>query len=120
MFELSVTGNISAAHYLKGYDGPCKNLHGHTWKVEAVLISDKLNSIGMVADFCTMKKKLKDCLSPLDHACLNDLDYFKNVNPTTEHIAKYIYQNFAKQMAPVNVKQVRVWESETSSVTYYE
>jgi len=56
----------------------------------------------------------------IDHVCLNDLAYFKEVNPTTENIAKYIYTNFLKKIKPLKIKTVQVWESDTSSVTYYE
>lgn len=120
MFELSVTGHIASAHFLPGYEGPCKNLHGHTWKIEVTVQSAKLDKIGMVVDFKEIKKKLNGFLMPLDHVCLNDLDYFKENNPTTENIAKYIYERFAADVKPLKIAKVRVWESESSSVTYFE
>lgn len=120
MFELSITGDIASAHFLRDYEGPCKNLHGHTWKIEATIQSDKLNNIGLVVDFREMKQRLKDVLMPLDHVCLNDLPYFQKVNPSTENLAVYIYREFKKAAAPYRLKEVRVWESETSSVTYFE
>ena len=120
MFELSIKGDIAAAHFLRGYEGPCKNLHGHTWKIEVTCISSQLDSIGMVADFAMLKKHLREFLHRLDHVCLNDLDYFKEHNPTTENIARYIYANFAKEISPLKLKQVQVWESDSSSITYYE
>jgi 6-pyruvoyltetrahydropterin/6-carboxytetrahydropterin synthase len=120
MFELKVKGDIASAHQLRGYEGRCKDLHGHTWKIEVTLQSEKLDAIGMVADFKVMKKLLKEVLDPIDHVYLNDLPYFKNVNPTTENIAQYVYRNFAKACAPLKVKQVEVWESESASSIYYE
>lgn len=120
MFELSVKADIASAHYLKDYEGPCRNLHGHTWKIEVVIESASLDKIGMVADFALIKIKLKEFLMPLDHVCLNDLSYFKNTAPTTENIAKYIYQNFSKVIKPLKLKMVEVWESDVTSVRYYE
>lgn len=120
MFEISVKGHIAAAHYLRGYEGKCKDLHGHTWKIEVVFENDILDSIGMVADFAVLKKELNDFLSTIDHVCLNDLDYFKAVNPTTENIAKYIYEQFKVKIADLPIKYVRVFESDTASVKYYE
>ena len=120
MFELSVNGHIASAHFLPGYEGPCKNLHGHTWKIEVTVQSATLDKIGMVIDFKEIKHKLKSFLMPLDHVCLNDLDYFKKNNPTTENIAKYIYENFAAEVKPLRITKVRVWESDTASVTYFE
>ena len=120
MFELSVKSHISSAHFLKGYQGRCKDLHGHTWHIEVVIAGEHLDSIGMVADFAVIKRQLNEFLMPIDHVCLNDLEYFKRNNPTTENIAQYVYRDFAKVVAPLRIKRVQVWESETSSVVYYE
>jgi len=120
MFELAIAGDFASAHFLRNYEGPCKNLHGHTWKVEATIQSEDLNEIGLVVDFRDMKQRLKEVLMPIDHVCLNDLPYFKELNPSTENLAQYIYREFAKDCRPFILKHVRVWESETSSVTYSE
>lgn len=120
MYELTITGDIAAAHFLRGYDGPCKDLHGHTWKMEVTITSEKLNPIGLVVDFRDIKYKLKEFLKHLDHVCLNDLPFFKDHNPSTENLACYVYREFGKQCTPFVVKCVRVWESESSSITYYE
>ncbi len=119
MYELAIKGDFAASHRLTGYEGDCKNLHGHTWKVEAVVGSDRLDSVGMVLDFKMAKKKLKDVLAKLDHVHLNDLAVFGHINPTTENLAKYIFEEFSKECRPLPVKRVRVWESDTASVTYY-
>lgn len=119
MFELSVSSDFAASHMLRGYEGKCKNLHGHTWKVEVVLAGDDLNDIGMVVDFALVKKQLRGFLETLDHVHLNDLPAFKDVNPTSENIAKYIFEQFSALCRPLILKRVRVWESDTSSVTYF-
>lgn len=120
MYQLTIRDHIASAHFLRGYEGPCKNLHGHTWHIEVTIESDQVDQIGIVMDFRLMKQKLKDFLTPLDHVCLNDLPYFKEVNPSTENIARYVYQGFAKQCLPFRLRKVQVWESETASVTYFE
>ncbi len=120
MFELKVRDHIAAAHYLRGYEGPCKELHGHTWQIEITVMSENLNDMGLVVDFKDIKKRLKSFLDQLDHVCLNDLPAFDEENPTTENIAKFIYQNFAKDLKPLTLKSVQVWESDTASITYYE
>lgn len=119
MFELSIKGDFAAAHQLHGYQGNCKELHGHTWKVEAVIEGDQLDSIGMLMDFKVAKIKLKEILSTIDHVYLNNLPAFQKNNPTTEHLAKYIFEEFSKACHPLKVKRVQVWESETASVVYY-
>ena len=120
MFEVKVRGHIASAHTLVGYDGPCSQLHGHTWKVEATVSGNQLDRVGLLADFKILKKKLKDVLEPLDHVYLNDLPAFKGSNPSTENLAQHIYKRFAQSAAPLLLKQVEVWESDTASVVYYE
>ena len=118
MYELSIIENFSSAHFLRGYNGPCENLHGHTWKLEIAITSENLDDIGLVVDFKDLKGRLQRFLQSLDHICLNDLPAFKDKNPSTENLAKYIYQEFAKECHPFLLKKVRVWESETCSVSY--
>ena len=120
MFEIRVTGDIASSHQLPGYDGPCKNLHGHTWKVEVTVLGDLLDPMGFIVDFKVLKKYLKDVLDPLDHQHLNDLSAFEGIQPTTENLAKHIYRAFKKTCRPMVLKQVQVWESATASVVYYE
>lgn len=120
MFELKVKDHIASAHILKGYDGPCAHLHGHTWKIEVTVTGDGLNDIGLLVDFKILKKKLKDVIMPLDHVLLNDLPAFANINPSTENIAKYIYTQLKPQLEGLRLKSVEVFESDTASIVYYE
>jgi 6-pyruvoyltetrahydropterin/6-carboxytetrahydropterin synthase len=116
MFSVKVEGNFSSAHNLRGYKGKCEALHGHNWKVEAALASDSLNKTGMVIDFKILKRKLRNILEKLDHKYLNRIPYFQKINPTSENIAKYIYERLkACRLSP---KAVTVWESENSCATY--
>jgi 6-pyruvoyltetrahydropterin/6-carboxytetrahydropterin synthase len=120
MFEVTVRDHIASAHQLHGYDGPCKHMHGHTWKVEAVVCGDNLDGVGLLTDFKVLKAKLKDVLTPLDHVVLNDLPAFKDLNPSTENLARHIFRALHTHCAPLRLKQVQVWESDTASVIYYE
>ena len=120
MFEVSVRDNIASAHQLHGYDGPCKDMHGHTWKVEMVVCGESLDGVGLLSDFRSLKATLKEVLKPLDHVVLNDLPAFKDLNPSTENLARHIYRSLKGPCAPLRVKQVQVWESDTASVIYYE
>lgn len=123
MFEVSVVLNFSAAHNLRGYRGKCEALHGHNWKVEAVLKNEKLNETGMCEDFHVIKKKLKEILDLLDHKYLNSLSYFKRINPTSENIARFIYQKMSEKMRRTNgiaVSSIKVWETPSSCAVYRE
>jgi len=119
MYELAVTDHFAASHFLSGYKGKCKNLHGHTWKVQVVIRKATLNKLGMVADFQVVKKQLKEILDALDHVHLNTVGPFAKINPTTENLAKYIFDELAARCRPLKVTQVTVWESDNASVTYH-
>ncbi|MBD3379900.1 MAG: 6-carboxytetrahydropterin synthase QueD [Candidatus Omnitrophica bacterium] len=118
MYKVKVFGHFSGAHNLRGYKGKCEELHGHNWKVEVAASSEKLDDLGMVIDFTELKKSLKACLSGLDHKYLNDIEYFKDNNPTSENMAKYIFDRVSEIRKDVKIDSVTVWETETSSATY--
>ena len=117
MFEIKVTAEFSGAHNLREYQGRCERLHGHNWRVEVIVSGDKLNKTGMLIDFRKIKSQLKKITDKLDHKYLNELRYFKRFNPTSENIAKYIYDNLIKRVS--SLKTVTVWESADSSACYY-
>jgi len=110
-----VEGTFDAAHQLIGYDGPCEKLHGHTWKAQVFFKGTKLNDLGMVRDFKELKLMLQFALSKLDHTNLNVHPYFKKINPTSENVAKYIFDQIAKK---ADVTKVTVFESATTSASY--
>ncbi len=122
MYELMVEAQFSSAHQLRGYKGKCENLHGHNWKVQVMISSEKLNETGLVMDFHELKKTVKELLSTLDHSVLNEIFPFTEINPSSENIAKWIYDSLKKKTTNRNVAlvSVTVWESETASSTYYE
>ena len=125
MYSVKVEGDFSSAHNLREYKGKCEELHGHNWKVEVVVSSETLDKAGLLVDFSVLKKQLNDVLTLLDHKHLNEIEYFKKVNPTSENIAKYIYSKLiadSSQLIGPNsrIKSVTVWESEKSCATYEE
>lgn len=122
MYKVKIISQFSAAHSLRNYKGKCEVLHGHNWKVEILASSLKLDSSGMVMDFSNLKKLTSSVLDELDHHHLNELDYFKAHNPSSEEIAKYIYDKLKDEIAAKGCKleEIRVWETETSCASYSE
>jgi 6-pyruvoyltetrahydropterin/6-carboxytetrahydropterin synthase len=119
MYELVVSGDFAAAHNLRGYKGKCENLHGHNWKVEATLASDRLGPLGMVMDFKDVKQALASVLERYDHRYLNEVDDFKEINPTTENMGRIICERLAGKLPEhVSVRSVAVWESEHCCARY--
>lgn len=66
--------NFEMAHALYGYDGPCKNIHGHSYQLSVTLIGkpvrDKKNpKLGMILDFSDLKKIVEnEIINPFDHS----------------------------------------------------
>ncbi|MDD2228371.1 MAG: 6-carboxytetrahydropterin synthase QueD [Candidatus Cloacimonetes bacterium] len=120
MYYLSVSDSFSAAHRLCGYEGACSNLHGHNWKVRVGLKTDTLDNIGMAMDFGIIKTILKGILDNFDHAYLNEVACLDGLNPTSEHLARYIFELMEKELLnqPASVYEVEICESDRSSVVY--
>ena len=95
MYEVRVTADFAAAHFLRDYNGKCENLHGHNYKVYAHVRGELLNEGGMLLDFTKLKGALRKVIGQLDHTNLNDMKYF-NQNPSAERIATYIYENIVE------------------------
>lgn len=119
MYRVKTFMYFSSAHNLRNYNGNCENLHGHNWKVEAILEGENLDETGMLIDFKVLKKSLKKILDRLDHKYLNDIEYFKTVNPTSENMAKYIFDELKKDFGKL-VHKVVVWESHNAAAEYFE
>jgi len=120
MYQISVEQHFDAAHFLRGYQGKCEELHGHRFKVVARLTASKVDDIGLAYDFTILKGHLADILSRFDHTCLNDVLPFDKINPSSENIASTIYGELQPKIAeaPVSLSCVEVWESPESWVTY--
>ena len=119
MYELVVTDNFAAAHNLRGYKGKCESLHGHNWKVEVTLAANTLDRLGMVMDFKEAKQALGAVLERYDHKYLNEVDDFREINPTTENMARIIFERLAGVLPQhVAVCGVAVWESERCCARY--
>lgn len=120
VYKLSVTGSFSAAHRLEGYPGACRELHGHNWKVRASLRADALDGIGLALDFGVIRQHLQGVLAEFDHTLLNDHPAFAGLNPSSENLARYIFERLEATLAgsAAKVLEVEVCESENSSVVY--
>jgi 6-pyruvoyltetrahydropterin/6-carboxytetrahydropterin synthase len=110
MYEVTVEAGFSSGHYLRNYQGKCENPHGHNYKVRVTLAGASLDEAGLLLDFKRM---------------LNDLEPFTVLNPSAENIAKYFYDQTNEQLAAmtegrVRVKDCTIWETDTTTATYYE
>ncbi len=120
MYEVTIETHFSAAHRLRQYDGECERLHGHNWKVKISVTSEKLDELGMVMDFRELKEKTSVVMDGFDHWYLNEVPPFTELNPTTENIAKYTFDELSKTINTdsIRVSKVIIWESPTCCASY--
>ena len=122
MYEVSVDESFAAAHNLRNYRGKCENLHGHNYKVRITLAGRELDSTGLLYDFVQLKKAIQDVIRSLDHTYLNERPPFDVLNPSAENIARYIYDETARQLPRAangaGIASITVWESDVTAATY--
>ncbi len=120
MYEITILSHFSGAHRLRYLHGQCEDLHGHNWKIEVSVTSRRLRKEGVGLDFGILKKEVAKILNTLDHKFLNELPYFSKREPSSENIAKYIFDQLQPETRKhaVTLKKVTAWESETASATY--
>ena len=121
MYRVSIERHFDAAHFLREYEGKCENLHGHRYKVVANLKTERLDKIGLAFDFTILKKSIDRILERFDHTCLNEIDPFTSINPSSENIASTIYielKPYLKGHAS-EIESIEVWESPDAWITYF-
>ena len=122
MYELTIETKFSAAHQLRNYQGRCERLHGHNWRVNVSLQATELNDIGLAMDFKDLRDATNEQLAVLEHSFVNDVFPFTEINPSSENIAKWLFDALSKKLNNENVRVsiVTIWESDTASASYYE
>jgi 6-pyruvoyltetrahydropterin/6-carboxytetrahydropterin synthase len=125
MFEVTVEDSFAAGHYLRNYKGKCENPHGHNYKVRVTLQGRELDQAGLLLDFKDLKTVMKPTIDRLDHQMMNDIEPFKTLNPSAENLAKYFFDETNSRLknatsGRVSVKVVTIWETDTTTATYFE
>ena len=120
MYHLTIKTHFAAAHRLVNYQGDCENLHGHNWKVEVVLRGRELDESGVLVDFKEVKDATREVLKEVDHHYLNDLPFFREHNPSSENIARYLFECLTQRLNNANrwIYRVSAWESADACATF--
>jgi 6-pyruvoyltetrahydropterin/6-carboxytetrahydropterin synthase len=122
MFQVSVEETFSAGHALRGYKGKCENPHGHNYRVRVTVEGGHLDSTGLLYDFVHLKRVLRDLIGGVDHKFLNDQAPFDTINPSAENMAKFFYDQAARQMNESpdgpRIRSITVWKTDETSATY--
>ena len=118
MYEVRVKRHFDAAHALRGYKGKCETTHGHRYEVVVCVESEALDEMGLAYDFTELKRVLDSVIERFDHTYLNEAPPFDEMNPSSENIARVIYEELEGPIEGARLRSVEVWESPDAWVTY--
>jgi 6-pyruvoyltetrahydropterin/6-carboxytetrahydropterin synthase len=119
-YRVTVTARFEAAHNLIDYKGGPEPLHGHSYRVEAVLESEKLQQYDLAVDFIPVKKTLAAIAKELDYRYINEHPDFAGRNSSAENLARWFSERLEASGASrgARVAEVTVWEGPENRATY--
>jgi 6-pyruvoyltetrahydropterin/6-carboxytetrahydropterin synthase len=125
LFEVTVEDSFAAGHYLRNYKGKCEKPHGHNYKVRITLAGQQLDKAGLLLDFKDLREVMKHVIDRLDHQMIDELAPFTELNPSAENLAKYFFDETNQRLdgttaGRVRVKNVTIFETDTTTATYSE
>ncbi len=114
--KIAKSFTFDSAHSLPNVpDGhKCKNLHGHTYKVEIELDGPVDPHTGFVMDFGDLKAVVKPLIDQLDHTFLNDIEGLEN--STAENLSVWIWNKLTGDLPLLHC--ISIWETPTSCCRY--
>ena len=128
-YELSVRARFEAAHHLTAYRGAPEPVHGHSWQVEARIVSSELGPEGYAVDFVDIQGRLEALVARFRHGDINAVPPFDRSSPTAERLAEWFHRELASWLethrsvggaAGARVSSVTVWEGPDCSATFVE
>ncbi|SHN67655.1 6-carboxytetrahydropterin synthase QueD [Desulfovibrio litoralis] len=122
-WRITIHSEFSAAHALRNYNGKCEHLHGHNFGVSITIQGEKLSEdTELLLDFTVLKQELKSVLELLDHKDLNAVSPFDKINPSSENIARFVFQALAPRLTKyaVTLYEVNISERGPQSASYFE
>ena len=139
MYLLKTEATFDSAHFLKGYEGKCSNIHGHCWKLVVSAAGNNLIESGckkgMLIDFGDLKKTVRALAESYDHTLIIEKGSLCDITlqalagegfsitelpfrPTAENLAKHFYKILQGEGIPVC--SVAVYETAENCAVYEE
>lgn len=119
-FTVHVQTMFEASHHLTSYKGKPEDFHQHSWKVEAKFQTHELDHEGIALDYIGAEKALRNLCNLFNHKDLNKISPFDKISPTSEHLARWFFQELDRPKIRQNSKLVEViiWEGPLYCVAY--
>lgn len=132
MYIVKTEDSFDSSHFLARYNGKCRNIHGHRWRVVIEIAGENLDD-GMVVDFTDIKAALKALTDNLDHSLVMEKDTLKpqtyeclvdegfrimimDFRPTAENFAKYFFDEIKNK--GFNIRAAEVYETPNNCARY--
>ena len=123
MYKLAVKKDFIAQHFLIGGDwGPENQKHSHHYRIEIQLEGMALDQHGFLVDIVNVKQHLEKLVSYYRDHTLNELDEFKDINPSIENLANISYRALHPSFHQIGIEgfKVEIWEDDIARVSYQE
>ena len=119
-YIIKVEARFEAAHNLREYYGVPEKVHGHSWRIEARVESQKLDHEDISVDYVKVEKALHALAACFDHNYINEVAPFDKINPTSENVARWFFDqlNRPEIKQEAELSEVVVWEGPEAFVTY--
>ena len=120
MYQLAVTRDFVAQHYLIGGDWGAENSkHSHAYRVEVLLSGPALDRHGYLVDIVELEHALAEIIARYRDRTLNDLEPFAGVNPSLERFARVLHEELKARLAGQNLSlTLKLWENERDWAAY--
>jgi 6-pyruvoyltetrahydropterin/6-carboxytetrahydropterin synthase len=117
-FEVGVVTRFRATHHLVGDFGPASQPHSHDYRLEAIVVGERLQPDGTLLDITVLQNALSGTIAAIEGRDLNTLEDLAQPNPSAEAVARYICERMFASLSGVQALTVRVWESDDAFAAY--
>jgi 6-pyruvoyltetrahydropterin/6-carboxytetrahydropterin synthase len=119
MYRVTVSARFEAAHNLIDYAGGPEPLHGHSYRVDAVLEAERLQQYDLAVDFVAARRALESIAKELDYGYINEHPAFVGRNTSAENLARHFADRLAASgaLGRARVAEVTVWEGPENRAT---
>ena len=102
-------------------DGSKEPAHSHDWVVTTAVSSEKLDDMGVVMDFRTLKEIVESVTAELDNTLLGEVEHFRRNNPSAENVTMYLYDKLRARLPEgVELQSIKVVEEPGCSAKFAE
>lgn len=114
MYQLAITRDFIARHFLVGGDWGAENQeHSHHYRAEVIVEGQQLDSHGYLIDIVALESALAGAIGAYADRLLNDQPAFSGLNPSIEHFSRILWEQLRDSLVlPERTLTVKLWEND--------